>query len=66
MAEAILRFPAVQGRVSLSRTQIYELIARGDFPRQFKLSERASGWLASEVDAWIEQRIAESREKVAA
>ena len=65
MAEEILRLPAVRGRVALSRTQIYELASRGQFPSPIKLSERASGWLASEIDAWLEQRIAASRRKAA-
>jgi len=63
MAETILRLPAVRGRVSLSRTQIYELASRGEFPSPIKLSERASGWLESEIDQWLKRRIAASRSK---
>ena len=41
---------------------IYRLISQGDFPRQIKLSERSSGWLQSEVDQWLQERIEASRD----
>jgi prophage regulatory protein len=62
----LLRLPEVKARIGLQTTQIYEYMARGDFPKSVKLcpSGRAVGWLESEVNAWIEARIAE-REAVA-
>lgn len=66
MAQEILRLPQVKTRTGLSRASIYALIAQGRFPKQIKLSERAAGWLAHEVDAWIEQRVAKSRSKTKA
>lgn len=38
----------------------YKLIQDGIFPKPIKLG-RSSRWLQSEVEAWIQQRIAESR-----
>lgn len=38
----------------------YKLIQEGLFPRPIKLG-RSSRWLQSEVEAWLQQRIAESR-----
>lgn len=38
----------------------YKLIQDGLFPRPIKLG-RSSRWLRSEVEAWLQQRIAESR-----
>ncbi|EAQ4619747.1 AlpA family phage regulatory protein [Salmonella enterica] len=38
----------------------YKLISEGMFPRPIKLG-RSSRWLKSEVEAWLQQRIAESR-----
>ena len=61
MSQAILRLPAVQERTGLKRTTIYERVRSGAFPAPIKLSTRASGWLVSEVDRWLEERIAESR-----
>jgi len=57
----IWRLPAVMARTGLSRSTIYDLISRGNFPSQIKLGPRAVGWLASEVVDWIEARIDESR-----
>lgn len=38
----------------------YKLIQDGGFPKPIKLG-RSSRWLQSEVEAWLQQRIAESR-----
>ena len=57
MKESILRWPDVKGRVGLCRSRIYQLIEAGKFPKQIKLSERAIGWLESEINQWIEERI---------
>ena len=38
----------------------YKLIQDGLFPKPIKLG-RSSRWLQSEVEAWLQQRIAESR-----
>jgi predicted DNA-binding transcriptional regulator AlpA len=61
----ILRLPKVEDRTGLKQTQIYRLEVRGKFPRRIKISDRASGWLESEIDAWIEQRVIASRDQSA-
>lgn len=38
----------------------YKLIKDGRFPKQIKLG-RSSRWLESEVEAWLQQRITDSR-----
>ena len=55
----ILRLKAVMRRVGLCRSSIYALAASGDFPQPVKLSERAVGWLSSEINDFIQQRISE-------
>ena len=57
----IIRFHQVQARTGLSRSTIYRRLAGGSFPRPLSLGARAVGWIESEVDEWIRQRIAESR-----
>jgi prophage regulatory protein len=49
--------PAYAG---LKRTQISELIKRGEFPRPIKLSNggRAKAWLEEELLIWQRQRLA--------
>ncbi|EOL8949503.1 helix-turn-helix transcriptional regulator [Cronobacter dublinensis] len=37
----------------------YKLISEGDFPRPIKMG-RASRWLKSEVEKWMQQRISDS------
>lgn len=57
----ILRLPAVLERTGLGRSTLFAKIKTDEFPRQIKLTSRASGWIAAEVDAWIQQRTAASR-----
>ena len=52
----ILRRPAVEAKVGLSRSAIYLLMAKGLFPRPVKLSTRAVGWRAADIDAWLQSR----------
>ncbi|MDB4154955.1 AlpA family transcriptional regulator [Gammaproteobacteria bacterium] len=52
-----IRISEVKSTTGLSRSHIYDLISKGEFPRQYKLGERASGWLESEVLMWIQSKI---------
>jgi len=61
MAEAILRLPALKARVGLSRSSIYAHVADGTFPAPVRLGVRAVGWRESDVEKWIQRRIAMSR-----
>lgn len=53
----IIKIDAVTAMVALSKPSIYRLINEGKFPKQIKLSARSSGWLLSEVEQWLEERI---------
>ncbi|MCT4737194.1 helix-turn-helix transcriptional regulator [Raoultella ornithinolytica] len=44
----------------LSDKWFYKLISLGEFPKPIKLG-RSSRWLQSEVESWVQKRIAESR-----
>lgn len=57
----ILRLPEVLRRTGLSRSQLYELAAKQDFPHPIALSVRTRGYLASDVDCWIADRVLRSR-----
>ena len=54
--DSILRLPAVCARTSLSRSTVYDRMARGDFPRPVKLTPKSIGWRSSDIDQWIESR----------
>ena len=57
-----LRLPEVIARTGLSRSTIYVRLDEGRFPRPVSLGGRAVGWIESEVDEWIRERIAASRD----
>jgi len=58
----ILRRRQVEARTGLSRSTIYARISDGTFPTQIRLGgARAVGWLSTEIDSWIRERIDESR-----
>lgn len=61
MSEQILKLLEVKNTVGLSGSSIYRLVHLGTFPPPIKLSERSSGWLQSEINQWLKDRIAESR-----
>jgi len=56
---AIIRLPHVIQKTGLCRSAIYAQIRAGKFPKQIKLTQRSSGWLESEIDQWLADRIAE-------
>ena len=58
MEQHILRLPTVKAITGLSRSTIYLRMSEGSFPRQVNLGSRAVGWLASEIDHWIEEKVA--------
>lgn len=64
MTHTILRLPAVKERTGLSRSTIYLRVAQGTFPKPVSLGGRAVGWLAGEIQHWLERRIEASREGV--
>lgn len=61
MVNTILRLPQAIKRTGLSRSSIYLAINAGTFPKPIKLGERSIGFIESEINQWIEQRIEESR-----
>jgi len=58
----ILRLPNVKQLTGISRSLIYLKISQGKFPPPIALGERSVGWLESEINEWIENRIKESRQ----
>ena len=61
--KTFLRLSQVKGRVGLSKSSIYARIPQGTFPKQVKLGfgAKASGWIETEIDDWIEQQIERAR-----
>jgi prophage regulatory protein len=54
--EQIMRMKDVVKKIGLCRATIYTIISRGEFPRPIRIGERATGWLESELEAWLASR----------
>jgi prophage regulatory protein len=61
MTHIILRLPQVITRTGLSRSSIYLRMANNEFPESVSLGGRAVGWLESEIDEWIVEKIEKGR-----
>ena len=63
--ERLLRWPEVQARVGFCKSYCYVLQHKGLFPKSIKLTEggRAVGYLESEIDEFISNRIAQARKE---
>jgi len=58
----ILRFKQVAALVGLGKSSIYRKVQDGTFPKPIKLgSERACGWISTEVYDWIDEQVRRSR-----
>ena len=60
--QTFLRLPKVKALTGLSKSTLYELMQQKSFPSSILLGRRTVGWLKSEVDQWISERIQASRQ----
>lgn len=51
-----LRLPQVVECTGLSKTHIYRLMQRGQFPAPARLSQRVVAWDSAAVNAWLVER----------
>ncbi|RJK65248.1 dipicolinate synthase [Serratia marcescens] len=65
MPQSLIRLSDVQRRTGYSKAWIYRLMSLGKFPASVKIGTRAIAFIESEIDDWVNQRIAESRKEVA-
>jgi prophage regulatory protein len=56
MPEKHLRRRAVEEVTGLSRSTIYELMSRGEFPRPIKLTGKAVAWPETAIADWLAAR----------
>ncbi len=61
----ILKVKQVAEEINVSVPQVYKLVSLGRFPKPIKLGERGSGWLTTEIDAWLQSRVDARDEEVA-
>ena len=46
-------------KTSLARSTIYKYLSEGNFPKSVSLGPNKVAWLESEVDEWIEEKLAQ-------
>jgi len=54
----LVRLHEVMARTGLSRSTIYVWVAEGRFPKPVPLGARSVGWIESELEEWLRDRIA--------
>lgn len=59
--KSIQRLPLVKARVGHGKTWIYQQIKQGKFPPPVRVGDNSVGWLAEEIDHWIDARVTETR-----
>jgi len=57
----ILRRKQVEARIGLSRSTIYDGVNAGTFPKPITLGRQSVGWIEAEIEQWLRERIAASR-----
>jgi prophage regulatory protein len=67
MAEQVHRVPTVlrrrqvEAHTGLSRSTIYARVREGSFPAPISLGAKAVGWLQSDIEDWIAERVRSRR-----
>ena len=51
-----IRRDQVLSKTGLSRTNLYLLERKGEFPQHFLLTPRCAVWFEDEIDIWLESR----------
>jgi len=61
--DRLIRWCEVHSMVSICRSHAHQLAAKGLFPKPRKLvpGGRASAWSYNEIQAWVQQRIADTQ-----
>ncbi len=54
--ERHIRRPAVEKATGLSRSSIYDMMDRGEFPRPVRIGKRAVAWPESAITEWLSSR----------
>lgn len=57
MAERLIRIRAVIDKTGSNTTDIYAGIKAGTFPNSVPIGKRTVGWVESEIDKWVADKI---------
>ena len=61
MTTRFLRRREVEEMTGLSRSTIYALMSRGEFPKPIKVSKRAVRWRLDVIEGWQESRVGDDQ-----
>ena len=61
-APQFYRLPQLKARLNVSSSSIWSWVKQGKFPKPVKLAANTTAWTASDIDAWVQSRIAASRQ----
>ena len=61
----LIRRKEVQAKTGLGASSIYAMMQQGTFPKAIHISERRVAWIESDVDKWINERIASHKAAIA-
>ena len=51
-----LRLPQVVEFTTLSKSRIYDLMSKEEFPKNISLGRRTSVWMRKDVEEWCKQK----------
>ena len=54
----IMRLKEITEKTGLAKSTIYNLISQGKFPKQIDLGARSVGWVDTEIEEWLEEKVA--------
>lgn len=66
MVNRFIKLQEVIEVTGLSAPTIYRHVKQGNFPKPVRLGARSSRWVESEINGWIEDRIASSNSTLGA
>jgi len=52
----IIRPKELSKLLSVSKPTLWRMEQRGDLPKRVSISERAVGWLKSDIEEWLESK----------
>ena len=61
----LVRLPVVEELTGLKKSEIYDRISRGEFPRQVPLGPKTVAWVLHEVQAYVADLVRQRDERLA-
>lgn len=65
-SESLMRLHDVEAKTALRKSKIYQMVKEGSFPAPIALTTKSKAWIGSEVNGWVRDKIAASRQGDAA